>query len=171
MSEVRQRERLYCPHCEEKVSKSTYYRHRAEFYDPRTRSWIEPGNQRQRAFHTVDNFPSLLTVDQSESVCDTQSAVQELSSSSSDEEEPSCDDEHRGMEGVIITINTKILVFAITEIRNSLWQLIIILNNLQNVAPKMKVLLALYATNHSLKKLTQRYGNLHGHVKKSNPLL
>ena len=120
-----------------------------------TRSWEEPGNQRQRAFHTVDTFPSLLTVDQSESVCDTQSAVQELSSSSSDEEEPSCDDEHRGMEGVIITINTKILVFAIkpiTEIRNSLWQLIIILTNLQNVAPKMKVLLALYATNHSLKK-------------------
>ena len=38
----------------------------------------------------------------------------------------SCDDEQRGMEGVIITLNTKILVFAITENRNSLWQLLII---------------------------------------------
>ena len=79
---------MYCPHCKEKVSKSTYHRYRSEFYDPRTRSWEEPGNQRQRACHTVDNFPSLLTADQSESVCATQSAVQELSSSSSDEEEP-----------------------------------------------------------------------------------
>ena len=104
MNEVRQRERMYCPHCKEKVSKSTYYRHRAEFHDPRTRCWHcweEPGNQPQSAFHTIDNSPSFLTADQSESFCATQSEVQACSSSSSDEQEPSCDDEHRGMEDII----------------------------------------------------------------------
>ena len=37
--ETRQWQRLFCPHCEEKVSKSTYYRHRAEHYDLRTGAW------------------------------------------------------------------------------------------------------------------------------------
>ena len=26
-------QRKYCPHCDETVSKSTYYRHRSEYYD------------------------------------------------------------------------------------------------------------------------------------------
>ena len=32
-------QRTFCPHCEEAVSKSTYYRHREKFYDVRTGEW------------------------------------------------------------------------------------------------------------------------------------
>lgn len=37
--EPRQWQRLFCPHCGEKVSKSTYYRHREEYYDARSGEW------------------------------------------------------------------------------------------------------------------------------------
>lgn len=37
--EPRQWQRIFCPHCGEKVSKSTYYRHREEFYDVRSGGW------------------------------------------------------------------------------------------------------------------------------------
>jgi hypothetical protein len=37
--ETRQWQRLFCPHCEAKVSKSTYYRHREEHYDLCTGAW------------------------------------------------------------------------------------------------------------------------------------
>lgn len=37
--EPRQWQRMFCPHCGEKVSKSTYYRHRVEFYDVRSGEW------------------------------------------------------------------------------------------------------------------------------------
>ena len=33
---------MYCDHCKKEVSKSTYYRHRAEFYNEYTQSWCPP---------------------------------------------------------------------------------------------------------------------------------
>lgn len=35
----RQWQRIFCPHCDERVSKSTYYRHREKYYDVRTGEW------------------------------------------------------------------------------------------------------------------------------------
>lgn len=36
----RQWQRIYCPHCGEQVSKSTYYRHRATYYDTVLETWM-----------------------------------------------------------------------------------------------------------------------------------
>ena len=38
----RSRRVIYCPHCSSDVPKSTYYRHRAEFYDEVTEKWLFP---------------------------------------------------------------------------------------------------------------------------------
>ena len=35
----RPRRNLHCPHCEETVSKTTYYRHKASYFDENTRKW------------------------------------------------------------------------------------------------------------------------------------
>lgn len=35
------RRRNYCKHCESHVSKSTFYRHKSQFYDVSTRTWIK----------------------------------------------------------------------------------------------------------------------------------
>ena len=35
------RRRNYCEHCESHVSKSTFYRHKSQFYDVSTRTWIK----------------------------------------------------------------------------------------------------------------------------------
>ena len=39
MSNTRLWRRKYCPRCEETVSKSAYYRHRAEYFDSVTNKW------------------------------------------------------------------------------------------------------------------------------------
>ena len=31
--------KLYCPHCEQEVSKSTWYVHHSQFYDERRKTW------------------------------------------------------------------------------------------------------------------------------------
>ena len=36
---TRDRSILNCPHCGEEVSKSTFYNHRRDFYDPDTGEW------------------------------------------------------------------------------------------------------------------------------------
>ena len=38
-SKPRQYKRIFCPHCNESVSKSTWYAHYAAFYDQRTKKW------------------------------------------------------------------------------------------------------------------------------------
>ncbi len=35
----RRRRRIFCPHCEEYVSKTTYYRHRDSHYDVQKNEW------------------------------------------------------------------------------------------------------------------------------------
>ena len=35
----RTRRRIFCPHCEEFVSKTTYYRHRDNYFDLQTNEW------------------------------------------------------------------------------------------------------------------------------------
>ena len=30
---------MFCPHCEQYLTKSTFYRHRREFYNPITKTW------------------------------------------------------------------------------------------------------------------------------------
>jgi len=35
------RRRNYCEHCESHVSESTFYRHKSQFYDVSTRTWIK----------------------------------------------------------------------------------------------------------------------------------
>ena len=36
--------RLYCEHCEQYLSKSTYYRHKSKYYDPSNRTWSKCAN-------------------------------------------------------------------------------------------------------------------------------
>lgn len=36
---VTPRSTKFCPHCEQFLTKSTYYRHRTEFYNPITKTW------------------------------------------------------------------------------------------------------------------------------------
>lgn len=38
------RRMVFCIHCDSKVPKSTYYRHREEFFDPVTNVWRLPGS-------------------------------------------------------------------------------------------------------------------------------
>ena len=37
----RSRKSIFCPHCDENVGHSTYYRHRAQFFDFRTDQWMK----------------------------------------------------------------------------------------------------------------------------------
>ena len=41
----RKRARLYCEHCKESVSHSTYYRHRSKYYDEVANAWCRDDEQ------------------------------------------------------------------------------------------------------------------------------
>ena len=41
MDTNRQRSKMFCGHCSQYLSKSTYYRHRQAFYDKKRREWLK----------------------------------------------------------------------------------------------------------------------------------
>ena len=56
--EMRKRSRIYCDHCSQSVSKSTYYRHRADFYDEQTQRWCQDKTEAERAGRCQTHTPS-----------------------------------------------------------------------------------------------------------------
>ena len=40
ISKKRKYSALYCPHCDSKVSKSTWYEHHRQYYDPVNKKWL-----------------------------------------------------------------------------------------------------------------------------------
>lgn len=39
MARVPEAKRLYCPHCDSNIAKSTWYRHYSQYYNPATDAW------------------------------------------------------------------------------------------------------------------------------------
>ena len=72
---VRPRRRLYCPHCQDNVGHSTYYRHRDMYYNANTNQWSEGQD-----IHDVDAGDSVSESSSSTS-CDGDRGENGLSSS------------------------------------------------------------------------------------------
>lgn len=49
LNEVSSRPTMFCPHCEQYLTKSTFYHHRREFYNPITKTW-DKQKREQKAF-------------------------------------------------------------------------------------------------------------------------
>ena len=70
VSQPRQWQQTFCPHCQEKVSKSTYYRHREKYYDVRSNEWEKAVGDNAAATSNNATEPS--------DVCQWESADDEL---------------------------------------------------------------------------------------------
>lgn len=58
----RPRRSILCPHCNQHVSKSTYYRHKADFYNKQADEWSKDYQCRARAMeHSTDSDTSTLS--------------------------------------------------------------------------------------------------------------
>ena len=53
----RSRRVIYCPHCLRDVPKSTYYRHRAEFYDEVAENWLLSRDSNVSTDNTLSSLP------------------------------------------------------------------------------------------------------------------
>ena len=48
MRQKPQPSKVFCDHCKDFVGRSTYYRHRSRYYDPRKKSWVSALEQRSQ---------------------------------------------------------------------------------------------------------------------------
>ncbi len=53
-SRKRRWKNLFCPHCDQEVSKTTFYRHKRSYYDSRAKRWTTGGDL-NREVHTVSS--------------------------------------------------------------------------------------------------------------------
>jgi hypothetical protein len=64
----KKRRRLFCEHCKSFLSKSTYYRHRANYFDRRTKVWVSEREVVQLSSSRSDSDSSIQLEDDHDAI-------------------------------------------------------------------------------------------------------